>query len=149
MRIIPTQASAMHRFRMRASLTPRYQDASFPEEQQNYSGAQGFAGAPSHGDAFNEHEPLHLDDALRPYGAESRPRSACAMLAGHDYVPPHAGRIRRCKPSTPSTISRRRSRSGALRYPHQTEPQGFYDGDQADADFLDESQFASAARSPD
>src|SRR6476660_8323594 len=117
-----------------------YQDASFPEEQQTYSGAQGLAGAPSHGDAFNDHEPLHLDD-VGPYGAESGHDPHASML-GHDYVPPmpahQALQTFDAVYDQPPQIA-----LGGIRYPHQTEPQGFYDGEQPDADFLDESQFVS------
>ena len=114
-----------------------YQDASFPEEQQTHSGAQGFAGAPSHGDAFNDHE----HDA-GPYGAESGHDPHASML-GHDYVPPmpahQALQAFDAVYDQPPQIA-----LGGIRYPHQTEPQGFYDGEQPDADFLDESQFVSA-----
>jgi hypothetical protein len=118
-----------------------YQDASFPEEQQNYSGAQDFAGAPSHGDAFNQHQSLHLDDATAPYETESGhdPR---APLAGHDYVAPmpahQALQTFDAVYDQPPQIA-----LGGIKYPHQTESQGFYDGEQGDADFLDESQFVS------
>jgi hypothetical protein len=121
-----------------------YQDASFPEEQQAYTGAQDFAGGHSHGEAFNQHEPLHLDDAAGPYEAESG-HDPHASLAGHDYVPPmpahQALQTFDAVYDHPPQIA-----VGGIRYPHQTEPQGFYDGEQPDADFLDESQFVSGGQ---
>ena len=101
-----------------------FPDASFPEEKAE----QDYAAAPGHHDAFGGHESLHLDDATAPYGTEADPESFVDQ-SGHDYQAGHdylrrrgirrrasrvlCRRIRPCKPSMPSTTSRRRSRSAA------------------------------------
>ncbi|HEV3242755.1 MAG TPA: SPOR domain-containing protein [Methyloceanibacter sp.] len=119
-----------------------FQDASFPEEQaQNFAGGQDFGGVPSHGDAIGEHEPTHLDDAAASYGSEPGhdPRQSA-----HDYVAPipahQALQTFDAVYDQPPQIA-----LGGIKYAHQAEQQGFYDGDQSDADFLDESQFMSGA----
>ena len=103
---------------------------------------------------------LHLDDATAPYGTESDPESFADQSghdyqAGHDYLSP-AGH-------TPSGVPRPLPSHQALQafdavydqppqialgrtqYPNQMPPQNapqdFYESDQGDADFLDESQF--------
>jgi hypothetical protein len=119
-----------------------FQDASFPEEQaQNFAGGQDFGGVPSHGDAIGEHEPTHLDDTAASYGSEPGhdPRQSA-----HDYVAPipahQALQTFDAVYDQPPQIA-----LGGIKYAHQAEQQGFYDGDQSDADFLDESQFMSGA----
>jgi hypothetical protein len=122
-----------------------FQDASFPEEK-----AEDFAGASAH-EAFEDHEPLHLDDGSA-YGTESG-HDSFAHQAGHDYISQAAqGAGPRPLPShqalqafdavydQPPQIP-----LGRTQYPHQSEAQAFYETDNADADFLDESQFTSGA----
>jgi len=128
-----------------------FEDASFPEEKTE----TGFAGAPSHGDAYSDHESLHLDDAAAPYGTESE-HDPLADRTGHDYAS-HAqhgsmGAGPRPLPShqalqtfdavydQPPQIA-----LGGIKYPQQSAAQGLYEGEQVDADFLDESQFNSGA----
>ena len=133
-----------------------FPDASFPEEKAE----QDYAAAPGHHDAFGGHESLHLDDATAPYGTEADPESFVDQSghdyqAGHDYLSP-AGH-------TPSGVPRPLPSHQALQafdagydqppqialgrtqYPNQMPPQNapqdFYESDQGDADFLDESQF--------
>ena len=133
-----------------------FPDASFPEEKAE----QDYAAAPGHHDAFGGHESLHLDDVTAPYGTEADPESFVDQSghdyqAGHDYLSP-AGH-------TPSGVPRPLSSHQALQafdagyeqppqialgrthYPNQMPPQNapqdFYESDQGDADFLDESQF--------
>ena len=125
-----------------------FEDASFPEEKAE----TGFAGASSHGDAYSDHESLHLDDAAAPYGTESE-RDPVADQMGHDYVQQGSmGAGPRPLPSQqalqtfdavydqPPQIA-----LGGIKYPQQSAPQGLYEGEQPDADFLDESQFNSGA----
>jgi cell division septation protein DedD len=121
-----------------------YQDASFPEEKTDAE-----FGASSH-EAFNEHEALHLGDADGSYGAESD-QDSFADPAGHDYAQaPDAGSAGpRPLPShhalqafdavydQPPQIPL----GHTPQYAHESAPQAFYEGEQADADFLDESQF--------
>ena len=99
-----------------------FPDASFPEEKAE----QDYAQAPAHHDGFGAHDALHLDEAAAPYGTESGPESF-ADQSGHDYQAGHdcrssrhtprrrvlCRRIRLCRPSMPSTTSRRRSRLAA------------------------------------
>lgn len=134
-----------------------FPDASFPEEKHE----QDYAATPGHHDAFGAHEALHLGDAAAPYGTESDPESFADQSghdyqAGHDYLAPaaHAGAGLRPLPShqalqafdavydQPPQIA-----LGRTQYPNQMPPQNapqdFYESDQGDADFLDESQFMS------
>ena len=119
-----------------------YQDASFPEDK-----ADTDFGAQQH-EGFTEHEPMHLNDGDASYGNESGSDSF-SDSAGHDYAQ-HAGSGGpRPLPShhalqafdaiydQPPQIPLGR----APQYAQESAPQAFYDGDQADADFLDESQF--------
>jgi hypothetical protein len=119
-----------------------YQDASFPEDK-----AETDFGASLH-EGFSEHEPMHLNDADASYGNESGSDSF-SDSAGHDYAQ-HAGSGGpRPLPShhalqafdaiydQPPQIPLGRT----PQYAQESAPQAFYDGDQADADFLDESQF--------
>ena len=119
-----------------------YQDASFPEDK-----ADTDFGAQQH-EGFSEHEPMHLNDGDASYGNESGSDSF-SDSAGHDYAQ-HAGSGGpRPLPShhalqafdaiydQPPQIPLGR----APQYAQESAPQAFYDGDQADADFLDESQF--------
>ena len=119
-----------------------YQDASFPEEKTDTD-----FGASSH-EGFSEHEPLHLNDADGSYGTESDPDSF-ADSAGHDYAP-HAGSAGpRPLPSHQAlqafdAVYDQPPQIPLGRTPHyaqESAPQAFYEGEQADADFLDESQF--------
>ena len=119
-----------------------YQDASFPEEKTDTD-----FGASSH-EGFSEHEPLHLNDADGSYGTESDPNSF-ADSAGHDYAP-HAGSAGpRPLPSHQAlqafdAVYDQPPQIPLGRTPHyaqESAPQAFYEGEQADADFLDESQF--------
>jgi len=119
-----------------------YQDASFPEDK-----ADTDFGAQQH-EGFNEHEPMHLNDGDASYGNESGSDSF-SDSAGHDYAQ-HAGSGGpRPLPShhalqafdaiydQPPQIPLGRT----PQYAQESAPQAFYDGEQADADFLDESQF--------
>ncbi|MGH6826587.1 MAG: SPOR domain-containing protein [Methyloceanibacter sp.] len=120
-----------------------YQDASFPEEK-----AEADFGASSH-EGFSQHEPMQLNDADGSYGNEPGSDSF-ADPAGHDYAAhaQHAGGPRPL-PShqalqafdavydQPPQIPLGRT----PHYAHESAPQTFYEGEQADADFLDESQF--------
>ena len=119
-----------------------YQDASFPEDK-----AETDFGASPH-EGFSEHEPMHLNDGDASYGNESGSDSF-SDSAGHDYAP-HAGSGGpRPLPShhalqafdaiydQPPQIPLGRT----PQYAQESAPQAFYDGEQADADFLDESQF--------
>ena len=134
-----------------------FPDACFPEEKAEQNNAQ----APAHHDAFGVHDSLHRDDAAAPYGTESDPESFADQSghdyqAGHDYLSPAAH-------TTPSGGPRPLPSHQALQafdavydqppqialgrtqYPNQMPPQNapqdFYESDQGDADFLDESQF--------
>ena len=134
-----------------------FPDASFPEEKAE----QDYAQAPAHHDAFGAHDALHLDDAASPYGTESDPESFADQSghdyqAGHDYLSPaaHAASSAGPRPlpshqalqafdagyEQPPQIA-----LGRTQYPNQMPPQNapqdFYESDQGDADFLDESQF--------
>ena len=119
-----------------------YQDASFPEDK-----AETDFGASPH-EGFSEHEPMHLNDGDASYGNESGSDSF-SDSAGHDYAQ-HAGSGGpRPLPShhalqafdavydQPPQIPLGRT----PQYAQESAPQAFYDGEQADADFLDESQF--------
>jgi cell division septation protein DedD len=121
-----------------------YQDASFPEDK-----ADAEYGASSH-EAFNGHEPLHLGDAGGSYGGDSD-RDSFADPMGHDYAQgPDAG------PGGPRPLPSHHALQAfdavydqppqiplgrTPQYAHESAPQNFYEGEQADADFLDESQF--------
>jgi hypothetical protein len=114
-----------------------YQDASFPEDK-----AETDFGASSH-DGFGEHETMHLDGADGPYGNESGSDSF-ADSAGHDYaagprpLPSHqALQAFDAVYDQPPQIPLGRT----PHYAQESAPQAYYDGEQADADFLDESQF--------
>ena len=127
-----------------------FPDASFPEEKAG----QGYAAAPSHHDAYGEHETLHLDDAAAPYGTESDPE-AYADQTGHDYLAPAAYAPSGAPRPLPSHQALQAFDAGyeqppqialgRTQYPNQIPPQNapqdFYESDQGDADFLDESQF--------
>jgi SPOR domain len=118
-----------------------FQDASFPEERaQNFAGDQDFGGVRSHGEAVAEHEPMHFDDAAS-YGSESGhdPRQSA-----HDYVATIPGH-KALQTFDAVYDQAPQVALGGIKYPRQAEQQGFYDGDQSDADFLDESQFMSGA----
>jgi len=123
-----------------------FQDASFPEEQNPYSGTQDYSGAPSHADTYSEHEPMQLDDAPTSYADDSG-HDPYAGHAGRDYVQPmpahQALQTFDAGYDQPPHIA-----LGGIKYPHQNEPQGFYDADQGDADFLDESQFMTPGEEP-
>ena len=119
-----------------------YQDASFPEDK-----AETDFGASPH-EGFSEHDPMHLNDGDASYGNESGSDSF-SDSAGHDYAQ-HAGSGGpRPLPShhalqafdavydQPPQIPLGRT----PQYAQESAPQAFYDGEQADADFLDESQF--------
>jgi len=116
-----------------------YQDASFPEDK-----AETDFGASPH-EGFSEHEPMHVNDADASYGDDSS-SDAFSDSAGHDYAQ-HAGR--RPLPSHQAlqafdAIYDQPPQIPLGRTPHyaqESAQQAFYDGDQADADFLDESQF--------
>ena len=134
-----------------------FPDASFPEEKAEQNNAQ----APAHHDAFGVHDSLHRDDAAAPYGTESDPESFADQSghdyqAGHDYLSPAA----RTTPSGgPRPLPSHQALQafdavydqppqialGRTQYPNQMPPQNapqdFYESDQGDADFLDESQF--------
>jgi SPOR domain len=120
-----------------------FEDASFPEEKTE----TGFAGAPSHGDAYSEHESLHLDDAAAPYDTDSEHDPLAdltqqgSMGAGPRPLPSHqALQTFDAVYDQPPQIA-----LGGIKYPQQSAPQGFYEGEQPDADFLDERQFTSGA----
>ena len=119
-----------------------YQDASFPEDK-----AETDFGAQTH-EGFSEHNPMHLNDADTSYGNDSGSDSF-SDSAGHDYAP-HAGSGGpRSLPShhalqafdaiydQPPQIPLGRT----PQYAQESASQAFYDGEQADADLLDESQF--------
>jgi SPOR domain len=119
-----------------------YQDASFPEDK-----AETDFGAQTH-EGFSEHEPMHLNDADASYGNESGSDSF-SDSAGHDYASHGGSGGPRPLPSQhalqafdaiydqPPQIPLGRT----PQYAQESAPQAFYDGEQADADFLDESQF--------
>jgi sporulation related protein len=119
-----------------------YQDASFPEEK-----AETEFGAQPH-EGFSEHESMHLNDGDASYGNESSSDSF-SDSAGHDYAQYAGSGGPRPLPShhalqafdavydQPPQIPLGRT----PQYAQESAPQAFYDGDQADADFLDESQF--------
>ncbi len=119
-----------------------YQDASFPEDK-----AETDFGAQTH-EGFSEHEPMHLNDADASYGNESGSNSF-SDSAGHDYASHGGSGGPRPLPSQhalqafdaiydqPPQIPLGRT----PQYAQESAPQAFYDGEQADADFLDESQF--------
>jgi hypothetical protein len=119
-----------------------YQDASFPEDK-----AETDFGAQTH-EGFGEHEPMHLNDADASYGNESGSDSF-SDSAGHDYASHGGSGGPRPLPSQhalqafdaiydqPPQIPLGRT----PQYAQESAPQAFYDGEQADADFLDESQF--------
>jgi cell division septation protein DedD len=116
-----------------------FEDASFPEGQAE----QNF-GHSSH-DTFSEHGPHPLDDADAPYGTDSGADSF-ADPSGHDYqqsprpLPSHhALQAFDAGYDQPPQIPLGRT----PQYAHEGAAQGFYEGDQGDADFLDESQFMS------
>lgn len=129
-----------------AGFPDAFQDASFPEEPQGYSEAQDYAGSPSHADMFNEHEPTHPDDAPAPYATDAG-LDPHASHASQDYMPPMPGhqalQTFDAVYDQPPQIT-----LGGINYPHQNDPQGFYNGDHGDADFLDESQFMSPGEDP-
>jgi cell division septation protein DedD len=120
-----------------------FPDAGFPEEKAD----QDYA-APAHHDAFGDHNALHLDDSNQEPFAD---QSGQDYQAGHDYLAPSSGGPRPL-PShqalqafdagyeQPPQIA-----LGRTHYPNQmppqSAPQDFYESDQGDADFLDESQF--------
>ena len=119
-----------------------YQDASFPEDK-----AETDFGAQTH-EGFSEHEPMHLNDADASYGNESG-SDFFSDSAGHDYASHGGSGGPRPLPSQhalqafdaiydqPPQIPLGRT----PQYAQESAPQAFYDGEQADADFLDESQF--------
>ncbi len=122
---------------------PRFQDASFPEPQDaSFGGSdQVQPGYPQRGMPQGEPEPLHLEAPAAAYGAE-------AGYAQHGYAAGQDAEMARPLPShqalqafdapydQPPHIA-----LGPTEHPPQ---QNFYEGEQADADFLDESQLAPA-----
>ncbi len=112
-----------------------FEDASFPEEKAE----SNFDHSPH--ETFGDHEAMHLDDADAPYGTESGANSY-GDASGHDYQPLPSHQALQAFDAgydQPPQIPLGRT----PQYAHNPAPQGFYEGDQTDADFLDESQFMS------
>lgn len=122
-----------------------FQDASFPEEKPADA---DFSAAPSDGEEFDDPEPLHLESPASDFDTEPDydPMATQAAAAdggyapyeeapqGHGYAVPSNQALQAFDAiyDQPPQIP-----LGATNYGNA---QGFYEGEQGDADFLDEGQ---------
>jgi len=129
-----------------------FPDASFASETHAES---NFSAKAPYGESYGEHEPLHLEAPADTYGAEPN-YDPHAEQAVHEYVAhasladAYAGQGR----AIPAHQALQTFEAVYNQPPQiplgSTEhalgsTQGFYEGEQADADFLDEGQFAPGA----
>ena len=124
-------------------------DASFPEPQ-NFDASFPDTSFPA-GPAFG-HQEHRGHDSMGGYAqADGQAEQSFESFADETAQDYGSGKSRRailagsCRPSTPFTTSRRRSRLGSNDQTRRA-AQDFYEGERVDADFLDEGQVAPAAR---